>query len=338
MVRGKKGFSLFPVEIKRFNSSCSGACANNTFNIKSYISGFIDGEGNFYIKVVKSSSIKTGYSVQLSFGLILHSRELELIKLIQGEFSGVGYIGKEIPGRVHYYISNIKDLEILIAHLDKFPLITRKFADFLLFKQAREMIVNKEHLTKEGLIKIISIKDKMNGNGLSPTLKEAFPNLIPIVRPKGVKSIPDLVEGEILHISWLAGFIDAEGCFFVHLKKSSAYKSGYQISLKFQISQDSADAVLLQSIVKYFNCGYYRVVVKNNDGKFEVEKLHDILEKIIPFLDKHPLLGTKAKDFVDFKKVALLIKAKVHLTPFGVETIKQIKSEMNRGREGKSNQ
>lgn len=79
-------------------------------------------------------------------------------------------------------------------------------------------------------------------------------------------------------------------------------------------------------------------MVKNNDGKFEVEKLHDILEKIIPFLDKHPLLGTKAKDFADFKKVALLIKAKVHLTPFGVETIKQIKSEMNRGREGKSNQ
>lgn len=200
------------------------------------------------------------------------------------------------------------------------------------------MIVNKEHLTEEGLIKIISIKAMMNSNGLSPALKEAFPNLIPIVRSLGVKSIPDSVEGGGFHISWLAGFIDAEGCFFVHLKKSSAYKAGYQVSLKFQITQDTADAALLQSIVKYFNCGYYRAVVKNNDGKFEVEKLHDILEKIIPFLDKHPLLGTKAKDFADFKKVALLIKAKVHLTPFGVETIKQIKSEMNRGREGKSNQ
>lgn len=97
------------------------------------------------------------------------------------------------------------------------------------------MIVNKEHLTEEGLIKIISIKAMMNSNGLSPALKEAFPNLIPIVRSLGVKSIPDSVEGGGLHISWLAGFIDAYpkgimGCFFVHLKKSS-YNAGYQVSL-----------------------------------------------------------------------------------------------------------
>lgn len=320
--------SFFPIVINRFSSSAANIAS---FNIKSYISGFIDGEGTFYIKIAKSSTIKTGYSVQLSFGLTLHSRELALLKLIQGEFSGIGFIW-DGSGQIQYQISNIKQLGVLIAHLDKYPLLTRKSSDFLLFKQAWEMIVKKEHLTEEGLIKIISIKAKMNGNGLSPKLKAAYPKLIPIVRPLGEKFEEGLIEWDKFNISWLSGFIDAEGCFFVHLKKSSKYKAGYQVSLKFQITQDTADANLLQNIVNYFGCGYYRAVAKNCDGRFEVEKFQDILDKVIPFLDKHPLLGSKANDLADFKKVALLIKDKEHLTDSGVEIIKQIKSGMNRAR------
>jgi hypothetical protein len=40
----------------------------------------------------------------------------------------------------------------------------------------------KEHLTSEGLIRIIAIRASMN-NGLSPELKAAFPNIIPAPRP-----------------------------------------------------------------------------------------------------------------------------------------------------------
>ena len=76
------------------------------------------------------------YSIQLSFGLILHARELELLKLIQSELSGVGYISESVYGRVHYQISNIKDLEILFALLDEFPLLTRKMRNYQLFKEA----------------------------------------------------------------------------------------------------------------------------------------------------------------------------------------------------------
>jgi hypothetical protein len=64
------------------------------------------------------------------------------------------------------------------------------------------MVVKKEHLTKEGLIKIVSIKAMMNGNGLSPSLKTAFPNLIPIVRPEGERAEEDgLIEWDKLDVS-----------------------------------------------------------------------------------------------------------------------------------------
>lgn len=148
--------------------------------MKAYIAGFIDAEGNFFIKVVKSSTIRTGYSVQLSFGLILHDRELDLLKLIQAELSGVGYISEGVPGRVQYQISNIKDLKVLFALLDEFPLLTRKMKNYRLFKEAWYMISNKEHLIKEGLIKIISLKAAFNNSGLSEKLQKEFPNLVPL--------------------------------------------------------------------------------------------------------------------------------------------------------------
>jgi hypothetical protein len=42
------------------------------------------------------------------------------------------------------------------------------------------MISNKEHLTKEGLIKIVSLKAAFNNSGLSEKLQKEFSNLVPL--------------------------------------------------------------------------------------------------------------------------------------------------------------
>jgi len=66
--------------------------------------------------------------------------------------------------------------------LDKYPLITKKHGDFILFKEALKLIKNKEHLTIEGFNKIISIRASMN-KGLPEVLKLAFPNIIGFTTP-----------------------------------------------------------------------------------------------------------------------------------------------------------
>ena len=69
--------------------------------------------------------------------------------------------------------------------LDKYPLISaplKKRVDFELFKLAILSIKNKEHLTKEGLNKLISIRASMN-KGLTDELKAAFPGITPINKP-----------------------------------------------------------------------------------------------------------------------------------------------------------
>jgi hypothetical protein len=44
-------------------------------------------------------------------------------------------------------------------------------------------------------------------------------------------------------------------------------------------------------------------------------------------------VGSKRQDYLDFVKVAKLIRTKEHLMPDGLEKIKQIKNGMNKGRE-----
>lgn len=184
------------------------------------------------------------------------------------------------------------------------------------------MFKSKEHLTIEGMEKIISIKASIN-KGLSAKIKEGFPSIEPVKRP--------LVKfSEIINPTWLSGFVDGEGSFYVKIVESSSYLSGYRVQLRFQVTQHTRDEELLQSLKNYLGCGQYR---ERSDGKFAgdffVESFSDICEKVIPFFKEYPLHGVKLKDFNDFNKVAELIKSKVNLSSEDLEQIRQIKSGMN---------
>jgi hypothetical protein len=96
------------------------------------------------------------------------------------------------------------------------------------------------------------------------------------------------------------------------------------------ITQHSRDEeFLINCLIKYLGCGKYYSRSNKEYGELIVEKFTDIVEIIIPFFDKYKLQGAKQKDFEDFKKVALLMQDKVHLTSQGLEEIRKIKSGMN---------
>jgi hypothetical protein len=101
--------------------------------------------------------------------------------MIRAYFGGIGSITKQV-NFIHYQVFTQKEISIIIDHFDKYKLITNKLADFILFKQAFELISRKEHLTPEGFQKILAIKASIN-NGLSSSLKEAFPDITPEPRP-----------------------------------------------------------------------------------------------------------------------------------------------------------
>lgn len=106
------------------------------------------------------------------------------MQLIQSYFKGRGNINKERKDSLHYRVKSQADLiNLIISHLDKYPLLTQKKADLILFKQVVNLISQKKHLTQEGLQQIVNIRAWLN-LGLSSNLKAAFAaNTIPVQRP-----------------------------------------------------------------------------------------------------------------------------------------------------------
>lgn len=288
--------------------------------ITNYLSGFVDGDASFHITIAKDSEYKTGWRIAPTFEIHLHAKDLPLLRRIRSEF-GVGNISINKDGYVTYYVKSLKDItNVIIPHFDKHPLITQKRADFQLFKLVIELMNRGEHLTVEGLQKIVSIRASMN-KGLTAVLTEAFPNITPVERP--LVELPETIDPE-----WLVGF--TEGCFSCIIIKSEKYKSGSQVLLRFQITQHKRDIALLGLISKYLNCG--RIQSSRDTVDFIVTKYSDISNIVIPFFEKHPLQGEKRLDFADFCKVAQLMSKKAHLTQEGLENINKIKVRMNTGR------
>lgn len=229
------------------------------------------------------------------------------------------------PGR------KAKDLMVIIEHLEKYPLITQKRVDFELFKQAVDLIINKKHLTKDGLVNIINIKASMNFGVISDSLLTEFPDIKPSLRLSRWDLERSLLKSKVsIDPDWLSGFVEGEGCFLVNIYKRKDSVLGEGVKLVFKITQDKRNSEVLALFSSIFDCGkVYNQSPKGGVLDFMVTGLADITEKVIPFFLAHSLKGAKLKEFQDFVKVAELMQNKAHLTKDGLEAIRSIKLGMN---------
>jgi len=141
---------------------------NNKFelnkNLLEWLVGFTDAEGNFSITLrdnpgfgfnisLKKKDIKASNMskyVNLTFQIGLHVADLNTLKFIQIELRcGNISINKN---RCNYYISDYYWIRnIIIPIFDYFQLNSTKYSQFIIFKNAAELIYNKSLLTNEGL-------------------------------------------------------------------------------------------------------------------------------------------------------------------------------------------
>lgn len=289
-----------------------------------WVTGLIDAEGCFYVRLARSKNHKIGWWVQACFQLGFHIRDKDLLLQIKSFFNETGSIYTMNNNKaLIYQVRNLSEItKIIIPHFEKYSLITQKQSDFLLFKEIVELMDKGEHLTKDGLAKIINLKASLN-KGLSNKLKVIFPNII-IKRPKVDLPL-------IINSNWIAGFFTGESCFFVRIYKSTSNNSRYNVLLSITIAQHSKDKSLMNSLVNTLKCGivskqYKNVVV------LTITRFKDINNKIISLFKEYRIKGVKALDFNDFCRVAKLMNEKSHLLSTGLEEIRKIKLNMNKGR------
>lgn len=286
-----------------------------------FATGIVDAEGCFTLNIHRRTGGKTGWDVKPCFTIVLHKKDEIILKILQSLW-GVGHIYKHGQRGIQIQVNSITELQSIIKHFDRYPLLTKKRIDFILFKDIVNIIFNKEHLTEEGILKLVSIRASLN-LGLSERLKQQFPDIKPVPRPQVEPNSSSIQE------QWLAGFTTGEGCFFVKITKANT-KIGERVQLIFQLNQHIRDEELIRSLIQYLNCG--GVTLNSASIDYRVTKLEDNLTKIIPFFEKNPIIGVKYNDYLDFIQVARLMEDGQHLTLEGFEYIKKIKLNMNRGR------
>ena len=214
---------------------------------------------------------------------------------------GVGTITLHNNDTANFNVYSIKELQVIIDHCVKYPLITQKHSDFLLFKQAFEIIQRGDHLTEKGLLEIVGLKSALN-LGLSEKLRAAFLNFVSITRPAfKFNGIPDPF--------WISGFVSGDSTFCVSIEKSINQIG--RVRLIFGTCLHIRDKALLIGIANYFNLlevskqsavesnsKYIYDSTKRETSLLQIRNYSDIVNKIIPFFNEYPILGVKRLDFV----------------------------------------
>ena len=135
--------------------------------------------------------------------------------------------------------------------------------------------------------------------------------------------------------SYIAGFVDGEGCFHVAIQRNPSTRSGWQLVPEFRISQDIARAEILDLARRLIGCGVLR---ENHHGSkndhtyvLVVRRRQDLLERVIPFFERNPLLSCKQDEFVTFAFIVRAMAEGAHLAPEGFERLAARALQMNGG-------
>jgi len=145
-------------------------------------------------------------------------------------------------------------------------------------------------------------------------------------------------------IGWILGFVDGEGCFSINFTKQPdrqevkrirrGYKTGYQISHNFAVSQGERSLPALEKIKNFFGVGQIYVNRRHDNHKedmynYKVANRGDLLRVIIPFFEKNPLWTSKQKDFMIFAECVRLMQQDQHLILDGMIRIARLTQAMN---------
>jgi hypothetical protein len=290
-----------------------------------WVTGFVDAEGCFSVVIEISEIFKR--KVRISFEINLHEKDKDILYNIKS-FFGVGAVYIRSTKKLAVYrVTNVNLIKnIIIPHFTKYPLISKKRIDFLLWSKVVEMILNKDHLTEKGFLKILSYYASIN-RGVSKKVLKYYPNISATDKP--VINLPDN-----LNPQWVSGFVAGDGGFSIYIRPAKINSLSQVVSCRFHIAQHSKDLELMKLFIKFFDCGSVvsRSNIKTPRCDFIVQDITCLYDKILLHFDTYPLLNLKQEDYICFKKCMTIIKLKKHLTIEGLKTLNKLIMEMNNNR------
>ena len=207
-----KRFSSSETTRGAFNSGSKGKTENNDHQ---WLVGLVDGAGSF-------SFIKSNNKWALYFKIGQSVYNLRLLYHVKS-IIGVGNVS--ISNNDAEFIIRKRDhiLKYVIPIFDKYPLLTSKYYDYNIFKQAANIIVNKTLSTAEKDAQLIELKHKIQEKEdyISPAWS--------IIDYK----VFNLTDAEaVIPKNWIIGFTEAEGSFYLVVKEKGRMVHAFEVTRK----------------------------------------------------------------------------------------------------------
>ena len=247
----------------------------NLIQFEQWLVGFTDGDGNFHI-----AQQKVGENIKwnLSYKLAQSSYNARILNYVKKELR-VGSITRD-GNKLQFFIRDRKILEnLLIPIFDKYPLLTTKHFDYIKLKKALSILNNVELNKQDKNIEIQKIKDsKPLANYISPAWKNAS---LPLTHLTSINNV--------MTKSWLVGFIEAEGSFYLTKKDSKRIVHGFGLTQKL-------DKIILDSIGILLHIGT-RVKYKELYNHYILDTTNSrAIENIIDYF-KNTMKGVKSLEY-----------------------------------------
>jgi hypothetical protein len=287
-----------------------------------WVTGISDSEGNFSIF---SQKTKNGYKFTVAYKVTQKNHSGGILYDLQRYFE-CGNINLDNRGEdaLKFNVTKLDDIiSKVIAHFDKYPLLTSKNLDYQDFRRVAYMMRDGLHLNEGGMAEILAIKENMNSKR---SFEERWNYL-------------DKTEPIVLNNEWVQAFIDGEGSFQFRIADAVSRGKPYvALSPTLEISQSNHDIKLLRAFVNFFQQGYLKP--KYDIDSLEAAKSSRIVNRYVvnqhavvtKFLDDYPMLTRKHLDYLDWKRLIQLKAERAQDTVEGRKMMEEIKASMNKGR------
>ena len=140
----------------------------------------------------------------------------------------------------------------------------------------------------------------------------------------------------ISQTSWLAGFLDADGCFFVrYTPKNKSRPDRFACSFELVQRREDISGFSMLPIMKQIG-DYLNVKVNPTRGNSQYRVRTSTVKSnlfLIDYLRSYPLYSAKYLDFNDWCKCVKLFETKEHRTEEGKKVLIELKSNMNNRRD-----
>lgn len=126
-----------------------------------YFAGFADGEGSFNVSLRKRPDHKMKWQVILTFNV---SQRDPIVLTLMKKYLGCGRLFKRFDGVHCYIVQNPQSIkERVIPFFKRFSFLSsNKKTNFSIFLKIANMVFNGRHLTKDGLLQIIELREILN--------------------------------------------------------------------------------------------------------------------------------------------------------------------------------